>query len=198
MQAAGIPLYLLGDRPDPSTGVVAPAALFDDYESPDRGRQARRRVAQANRPGEKAKVVIFDILTLPLCKEGRMDGFLEGLTSVMGEENVEIKFRDTVEHKRDVAQAQMEDQLQRDPDFNVFTSCGADGVLGGIAALQAAGRAQAVDKVPQTEYIFTIDGTPSELELLFDPTQLRHGDLHPDPEAERHRRCGRAREAHDR
>jgi ABC-type sugar transport system substrate-binding protein len=170
VQAAGIPLFLLGYRPDPSTGAVAPAALFDDHESTIEAGKHAGEWLQANRPGEKAKVVIFDILTLPLCKEGRMDGFLQGLTEVMGEENVEIKFRDTVEHKRDVAQAQMEDQLQRDPDFNVFTSCGADGVLGGIAALQAAGRAQAVDKVPQTEYIFTIDGTPSELELLFDPT----------------------------
>jgi ABC-type sugar transport system substrate-binding protein len=170
VQAAGIPIFLLGYRPDPSTGAVAPSALFDDHLSTIEAGKHAGEWLQANRPGEPAKVVIFDILTLPLCKEGRMDGFLEGLTEVMGEENVEIKFRDTVEHKRDVAQAQMEDQLQRDPDFNVFTSCGADGVLGGIAALQAAGRAQAVDKVPQTEYIFTIDGTPSELELLFDPS----------------------------
>jgi ABC-type sugar transport system substrate-binding protein len=98
-----------------------------------------------------------------------MQGFLDGVTGVMGADNVEVKFRDTVQHQRDISQAQMEDLLQRDPDFNIFTACGADGVLGGIAALQAAGRATAVDKVPQTEYIFTIDGTPSELELLFDP-----------------------------
>lgn len=169
VQAANIPLFLLGYRPDPSTGAVAPAALFDDHLSTTEAGRHAGEWLQANRPGEKAKVVIFDILTLPLCKEGRMDGFLNGLTEVMGAENVEIKFRDTVEHKRDVAQAQMEDQLQRDPDFNVFTACGADGVLGGIAGLQAAGRAAAVDKVPTTEYIFTIDGTPSELELLFDP-----------------------------
>jgi ABC-type sugar transport system substrate-binding protein len=135
-------------------------------------RQAGRNAGewlQANRPGETARVVIFDILTLPLCKEGRMDNFLGGLEEVMGEDNVEIVFRDTVEHVRDQSQARMEDLLQVEQDFNVFTACGADGVLGGIAALQAAGRARAEDKVPVTEYIFTIDGTPSELELLFDP-----------------------------
>lgn len=170
VQAAGIPLFLLGYRPDPETGAVAPAALFDDSSGvAEAGRHAGEWL-QANRPGEAAKVVIFDILTLPLCKEGRMDSFLAGLTEVMGEDNVEIVFRDTVEHQRDVAQARMEDLLQVEQDFNVFTACGADGVLGGIAALQAAGRAKAVDKVPETEYIFTIDGTPSELELLFDPT----------------------------
>ena len=170
VQEAGIPLFLLGYRPDPSTGAVAPAALFDDsLSTAEAGRHAGEWLLE-NRPGEKAKVVIFDILTLPLCKEGRMDGFLSGLTEVMGEGNVEIKYRDTVEHQRDISQATMEDVLTRDPDFNVFTACGADGVLGGIAGLQAAGRAAAVDKVPTTEYIFTIDGTPSELELLFDPS----------------------------
>ncbi len=169
VQAADIPLFLLGYRPDPSTGAVAPAALFDDSSGVmEAGRHAGEWL-QENKPGEPAKVVIFDILTLPLCKEGRMDSFLAGLTEVMGEDNVEIVFRDTVEHQRDASQARMEDLLQVEQDFNVFTACGADGVLGGIAALQAAGRARATDKVPETEYIFTIDGTPSELELLFDP-----------------------------
>ena len=169
VQAANIPLFLLGYRPDPSSGAVAPAALFDDSSGVTQAGRNAGEWLQDNRPGEAAKVVIFDILTLPLCKEGRMDSFLAGLTEVMGEGNVEIVFRDTVEHQRDMSQARMEDLLQTDPDFNVFTACGADGVLGGIAALQAAGRASAIDKVPETEYIFTIDGTPSELELLFDP-----------------------------
>jgi ABC-type sugar transport system substrate-binding protein len=62
----------------------------------------------------------------------------------------------------------MEDQLQRDPDFNIFTGCGGDLILGGIAGLQAAGRATAKDKAPDTEWILTIDGTPEELDLLLD------------------------------
>jgi ribose transport system substrate-binding protein len=168
VQAAGIPIYLIGAEPDPSTGTIAPSALFNDYEVTKVAGANAAKWLQATKPDEKAKVVIFDVLTLAYCKDGRMQGFLDGVTEVMGADNVEIKFRDTVEHKRDVSQAKMEDLLQADPDFNIFTACGADGVLGGIAALQAAGRGTAVDKVPQTEYIFTIDGTPSELELLFD------------------------------
>jgi len=116
IQAANIPLFLLGYRPDPSTGAVAPAALFDDTSGAKEAGKHAGEWLKANRAGEKAKVVIFDILTLPLCKEGRMDSFMAGLTETMGAENVEIKFRDTVEHQRDVAQAKMEDLLQRDPD----------------------------------------------------------------------------------
>jgi len=168
-QAAGIPVFLIGAKPDPSLGAVAPSALFNDYEVTKIAGQNAAKWLQENKPGEPAKLVIFDILEIAYCTEGRMQGFVDGVTDVMGEENVEVKFRDTVEHKRDVSQARMEDLLQADPDFNIFTACGADGVLGGIAALQAAGRATAVDKIPETEYIFTIDGTPSELELLFDP-----------------------------
>ena len=169
-QAAGIPVYLIGAKPDAASGVTAPAALFNDYEVTKVAGQHAAEWLKASKPGEKAKLMIFDILEIAYCTEGRMQGFVDGVTEVMGEDNVEILFRDTVEHKRDVSQARMEDILQTDmADFNIFTSCGADGVLGGIAALQAAGRATAVDKVPQTEYIFTIDGTPSELELLFDP-----------------------------
>jgi len=169
-QAAGIPVYLIGAKPDPASGVLAPSALFNDYEVTKVAGQNAAKWLQANKPGEKAKLMIFDILEIAYCTEGRMQGFVDGVTETMGEENVEIVFRDTVEHKRDVAQAKMEDILQTDmADFNILTSCGADGVLGAIAALQAAGRAQAVDKNPVSEYIFTIDGTPSELELLFDP-----------------------------
>jgi ribose transport system substrate-binding protein len=166
-QDAGIPTYLIGAKPEASTGVTAPSALFNDFDVTKTAGQNAAKWLKANKPGEKAKLVIFDILTISYCTDGRMQGFVDGVTEVMGAENVEIKFRDTVEHKRDIAQAKMEDLLQKDPDFNIFTSCGADGVLGGIAALQAAGRAKAVDKLPVSEYIFTIDGTPSELELLF-------------------------------
>lgn len=169
-QAAGIPVYLIGAKPDPATGVVAPSALFNDYDVTKVAGEHAAQWLQKAKPGEKAKLAIFDILEIAYCTQGRMQGFIDGVTEVMGADNVEIKFRDTVEHKRDIAQARMEDLLQQDPDFNVFTACGADGVLGGIAALQAAGRAKATDKMPDTEYIFTIDGTPSELELLFDPT----------------------------
>jgi ABC-type sugar transport system substrate-binding protein len=84
--------------------------------------------------------------------------------------DIDIVFWDTVPTTKDGTLAKMEDQLQANPDFNVFTGCGGDLILGGIAGLQAAGRAKAVDKVPTTEWILTIDGTPAEIELLLDKT----------------------------
>jgi ABC-type sugar transport system substrate-binding protein len=143
----------VGVRPDPAAA-VAPAALCNDYDTTFVAGQTAARWLQGAKPGESARLVLFEIMTLGFCRDGRMQGFVDGVTEVMGVENVEIVFRDTVEHRREVALAQMEDQLIRDPDFNIFTACGADGALGAIAALRAAGRAQAEDKAPLTEYIF--------------------------------------------
>ncbi len=166
-QQAGIPLVLAGAEPDPATGVVAPFVEFNDYEVTFQAGVNAAEWLQANKPDEPARLVIFDVLTLVYCQDLRMQGFIDGVESIYPE--AEIVFRDTVEHQREISLAQMEDLLQASPDFNIFTACGADGVLGGISALQAAGRATATDKVPDTEYIFTIDGTPSEIELLLDP-----------------------------
>lgn len=166
-QQAGIPLVLAGAEPDPTTGVVAPFVQFNDYEVTFQAGVHAAEWLKAAQPDANARVVVFDVLTLGYCKDLRMQGFLDGVASVIPE--AEVVFRDTVEHKREVSLAKMEDLLQSNPDFNIFTACGADGVLGGISALQAAGRATATDKVPDSEYIFTIDGTPSEIELLLDP-----------------------------
>jgi len=112
------------------------------------------------------KVVLFDLVNLPLCHDERMTGFMDGVKSVAPD--AQTVFWDTVPTTKDGTTAKMENQLQANPDFNIFTGCGGDLILGGIAALQAAGRAKAVDKVPQTEWILTIDGTPAELALLLD------------------------------
>ena len=95
-----------------------------------------------------------------------MTPFMEGVKSVAPD--AQAVFWDTVPPTKDGTLAKMEDQLQRDPDFNIFTGCGGDLILGGIAGLQAAGRATATNKAPDTEWILTIDGTPEELDLLLD------------------------------
>jgi ABC-type sugar transport system substrate-binding protein len=41
--------------------------------------------------------------------------------------------------------------------------------LGALGALEAAGRGRAIDKVPQTEIVVSIDGSPPEVEKLLDP-----------------------------
>ena len=84
--------------------------------------------------------------SFPFAMMERMTPFFEGVKSVAPD--AEVVFWDTVPPTKDGTLAKMEDQLQRDPDFNIFTGCGGDLILGGVAGLQAAGRAKATDKVP--------------------------------------------------
>jgi ribose transport system substrate-binding protein len=169
-QEAGIPLVVTGSRPDPTTGATVPFVQLFDYEIAYEGGVAAAQWLQANKPGEKAKVVYFDRTGVVHCVNYRGDGFIAGITSVVGADNVEIVFRDGVTASMDTSMQRMEDLLQSNPDFNILSGCGSTHTLGALAALEAAGRGKAVDGVPQTEFIMSIDGTPDELRRLLDPT----------------------------
>ena len=169
-QAARIPVVVTGSRPDPQTGVTVPFVQLFDYEIAREGGVAAAKWLKQNKPGEKAKVVYFDRTGVVHCANYRGDGFIAGITSVMGAGNVQIVFRDNVTASQDESMRRMEDLLQRSPDFNIFSGCGATHALGGLAALNAAGRGKAVGGVPLTEFIVSIDGTPDELTRLLDPT----------------------------
>jgi ribose transport system substrate-binding protein len=166
VQAAGIPLVWVGGGPNKSTGVVAPQAIFNDYEvTKQAGAMAAKWVVDTLK--QTPKVVLFDILSVPICHDIRMTGFMDGVKSVAPD--AETVFWDTVPASKDGTLAKMEDQLQANPDFNIFTGCGGDLILGGIAGLEAAGRGKAVDKNPVTEWILSIDGTPDEITRLLNP-----------------------------
>ncbi len=168
-RAAGIPLVYVGTLPNADTGAPkAPFIPFQDMKdlTYEEGAVAAQWVIDTLH--QTPKLVIYDWVEIPVCHEERMVPFVDGVKSVAPD--AQIVFWDTVPPNKDQTLAKMEDQLQRDPDFNIFTGCGGDLILGGIAGLQAAGRAQAVNKVPKTEWIMTIDGTPEEINLLLDPT----------------------------
>lgn len=169
-QEYGIPVVVTGSRPDPQTGVTVPFVQLYDYEMAYQGGVAAANWLKENKPGEKAKVVYFDRVGVVHCVNYRGDGFIAGIKSVMGDENVEIVFRDHVDAAQDKSLAKMEDLLQTSPDFNIFSGCGASHALGGLAALEEVGRGLAVDGVPVTEFVMSIDGTPDELTRLLDPT----------------------------
>lgn len=159
--ASGIPFILIGSRP---AGVSVPYQPIKDY---DVTFQAGQHAAEwvVNEMGQTPKVVLFDQLTQPYCHDDRMEGFWQGVLSIAPD--AELVFRDTVRSDIPTALTKMEDLLQATPDFNIFTACGGDGFVGGMNALVAAGRGLAVDKRPVTEYAFSIDGTPPELDFLF-------------------------------
>jgi ribose transport system substrate-binding protein len=166
IRAANIPLVFVGVQPDASAGVAAPTIPFGNMYEQTKAAGAEAATFVKDVLKQTPKVVLYDIVALPLCHDERMTGFMDGVKSV--DPNAETVFWDTVPTTKDGTTTKMEDQLQANPDFNIFTGCGGDLILGGIAGLQAAGRAQAVDKVPKTEWILTIDGTPAEVELLLD------------------------------
>jgi ABC-type sugar transport system substrate-binding protein len=165
-KAANIPVVLVGGRPDPASTV--PTVTFNESKLAFKGGQQAAEWVKKNQPGQKAKLVLFDIPASEVCRVWRLDSFEKGVKDVMGEENVEVVFRDLVVHDRQTTRAKMEDLLQSGREFNVFTACGADGAVGGIQALVAAGRGKAKNNVPETEWVMSFDGTPSELEYLLD------------------------------
>jgi ABC-type sugar transport system substrate-binding protein len=167
IRAAGIPLVYVGVAPDKSAGVDAPLVPFNNSYSLTKVAGADAAKFVKDTMHQTPKVVLFDLLNLPLCHDERMTGFMDGIKSVSPD--AQTVFWDTVPTTKDGTTSKMENQLQANPDFNIFTGCGGDLILGGVAALQAAGRAKSVNGVPQTEWILTIDGTPAELQLLLDP-----------------------------
>jgi ABC-type sugar transport system substrate-binding protein len=165
---AGIIVMFVGGLPDPAAPVPAGGVFNDEELVREAAREAVAWLKETH-PGEKAKLVLFDMPAIIVCHEWRMVPFRDEVIKLMGEENVEDVYVGLVEHTLDVVMAKMEDIIQSGADFNIFTACGGTAAVGGMHALTAAGRGIAVDKVPQTEWVLSIDATPGELEYLLNP-----------------------------
>jgi len=163
----GILVMFVGGLPDPTSPVPA-GGVFNDEELVREA--AREAVAwlKENKPGENAKLVLFDIPSIIVCHEWRMVAFRDEVIKQMGAENVEDVYYDLVDHSLDVVVAKMEDIIQSGVDFNIFSACGGTGAVGGMQALEAAGLTNAVNKVPEDVWVLSIDATPAELEYLLD------------------------------
>lgn len=166
---ADIPVMFVGGTPDASA-VVPAGGVFNDEELVREAAQDATAWLKKNKPGEKAKVVVFDIPAIIVCHEWRMVPFIDEITKQMGAENVDVVFNDFVDPTAEGATAKMEDLIQSGADFNIFSACGGVFFIGGVQALEQAGRAKAVEGVPDDTFIFTIDATPPELEWLVDPS----------------------------
>jgi ABC-type sugar transport system substrate-binding protein len=162
IRARKIPLVYVGARPTDAS-VRAPFIKFSDAKTLLQAGKDAANYVKANMPGGIPKVVIFDVVNLPLCHTERMTSFVNGLKSVVPQ--TKIVFWDNAGLDRASTLAKMENLLQTNTDFNVFTGCGGDLIMGGIAGLQAAGRAKAVNKKPVSEWILAIDGTPEMIDL---------------------------------
>ena len=165
-QEAGVPLATWAIKPDPA--VTTPFLELNEYDTTFEAGVNAVNAAKEFFPGEPIRVVALDIPTVALCSELRIQGFVDGVMSA--DPAAEIIARPDGEGNRLASTTVMEDQIQRDPDFNIITACNGEMLFGGLSALEAAGRGQAVDKVPTTEYAFVIADGVTEVEAFLNPS----------------------------
>jgi ABC-type sugar transport system substrate-binding protein len=94
----------------------------------------------------------------------RMHSFLDGMRSVMP--NAQVVYFGAANGESDAAN-KMGDFITSGKKFNVTDGCGSASTLGVLDALKSAGMANATDKTPQKVFIMTQDGTPPELQSLW-------------------------------
>lgn len=165
-QSAGIPIVVWGTEPDASVSV--PFVELNEYEqSKEAGALAAQR-ARELWPDQAPSMVLLNIPTLPLCNDLRVGGFKDGVLEA-DPEAVVVADVDAVGDQLS-ATNQMEDIIQRGEYFNLVATCNGPMALGALSALESAGRGTATDQVPDTEYIYSVDGSPEEVAELLDPT----------------------------
>jgi ABC-type sugar transport system substrate-binding protein len=166
IRAAGIPLVFDQVSPSPSSHFTAPLVPSEHMaaETKKAGEDAANFVK--NTLHQTPAIVDFDLVNVPLCHQQRMVPFVNGVKSVAPD--AKIVFWDTVPVTKDGTLAKMENLLQANPNFNIFTGCGGDLIVGGFAGLQNAGRGKADAGVPKTEWVLMIDGTPEQLKYQLD------------------------------
>ena len=94
----------------------------------------------------------------------RKNSLLNGMRSVMP--NAKVVYFGSADGEAD-ATTKMADFINTHKAFNVTDGCGSASTLGVLNVLNAAGLATAVNKVPQKIFVMTQDGTPPELQYLW-------------------------------
>jgi ribose transport system substrate-binding protein len=123
-------------------------------------------------PGKPVAAVVITIPGVPICTQFRMGNFIKGLKAV--DSQAKIVAMPNGAGVRSTSANVMKDVLASGKYFNIVTACNGESALGAMSALQAAGRAKATgtkanNKVPTTEYIASIDGSPAEINALLSP-----------------------------
>ena len=91
--------------------------------------------------GGKAKVAVLSYPVEVPCLEAE-EGFLAGMTSILGEENVETIIQNGQANQEE-GMTVMENILSANPDVNVVWGANDECALGGLAAMEANGKAAA-------------------------------------------------------
>lgn len=164
-QAAGVPILTWGIKPDDS--VTTPFVELNEYEATFEAGVIAAQTAQELWPDDPLGMVLVDIPTLPLCHDLRVGGFRDGVLSVDPDAEIVAE----VDGKGDQLSSTtvMEDVISSGNPFNLVIGCNGPMTLGALGALEAAGRGKAVDNVPVSEFVVSIDGSLPEVTELLDP-----------------------------
>lgn len=117
------------------------------------------------------KPIVFVQIGWPdneVVKTGRTDPFAKGVLSV----DPTAKNLGCMDGSKgaDAAFKLTQDLIQANPGLNIIYSEAADLTVGVLPALQQLGRGKAVDGVPQTEILCSVDCPENELISVFDPS----------------------------
>jgi ribose transport system substrate-binding protein len=163
-QAAGIPVvtWAVG----PVVGVKAPFLQLDEYpQSKAAGVTAAKWVAKHF---HAAPAVVEVTIPGNTNCTNRMSGFLAGLKSV--NKKATLVASPNGQGATLPSENVMANVIQSGKKFNIATGCNGDSQIGVLDALKAAGRGQAVNKVPKTEYVWGVDGITQQIQELLDKT----------------------------
>jgi ABC-type sugar transport system substrate-binding protein len=163
-QAANIPVvtWAVG----PVVGVQVPFVALAEYpQSEQAGVTAAKWVI--SHLHQSPKVVEVSIPNNTNCTN-RMGGFLAGVRSV--DKSAPLVADPDGQGLTLPSENAMANVIQSGRAFNIATACNGDSSVGVLDALRAAGRGQAVNKVPKTEYVFGIDGTSQQMQQLLRKT----------------------------
>jgi ABC-type sugar transport system substrate-binding protein len=163
IQAAGIPQVVFeGDLP---SSVHVPQVNLDEQHSLTQpGVIAATYIKSHPKLGSAPLAAFMGVYPQNATCVLRMHSFLNGMRSVMP--NAQVVFFGAAQNSADAA-TKMTDFINTQKKFNVFDGCGSASTLGGLAGMKSAGLASAANKVPNSVFIMTQDGTPPELENLW-------------------------------
>jgi ABC-type sugar transport system substrate-binding protein len=163
IQAAGIPQVVFeGDLP---SSVHVPQVNLDEQHSLTQpGVIAATYIKSHPQLGSAPLAAFMGVYPQNATCILRMNSFLDGMRSVMP--NAQVVFFGAAQNSADAA-TKMTDFINTGKKFNVFDGCGSASTLGGLAGMKSAGLATAVNKAPGKVFIMTQDGTPPELQNLW-------------------------------
>ena len=164
IQSAGIPVVTWAIGPVP--GVAVPFVdLAEKAQTYQAGQAAAKWVKEHF--NASPQIVDLDVPNNTNC-ENRESGFIAG--AMAADPATVVVAKPNGGGVRLNSQNAMSDVIQSGKKFNIVTGCNGESTLGALAALRAVGRGKAVNKVPVSEYLFSVDGTSAEVTELLKPS----------------------------